>query len=464
MEIQDTKARNRLLGVLFIGVLMAALDIAVVGPALPTIRAVFAIDDRALAWVFAIYVLFNLIGTPLMAKLSDRFGRRAIYTLDVALFAAGSLLVALAPSYGILLLGRAIQGLGAGGIFPVASAVIGDTFPPEQRGRALGLIGAVWGIAFLLGPIVGGLLLLLGWQWLFLINLPFAALVIVLGLRLLPTSRAATVAPFDWAGALILSGLLGALAYALNQIDSANLLSLGAPTVWPFLLIALVLLPILLLVERRAADPIINLGLFRSQQVTLAAALAGGAGLSETAVVFVPALLVAAFGVSSSAASFMLLPMVLAMGLGSPISGRMLDAYGSKVVVLVGTGLITLGLLVESLLASSLVAFYIFSLLFGLGLAVLLGASLRYIMLNEAPASERASAQALLTLFTGVGQLVGSVLIGALAASGSGGVAGYSRSFLFLALVIGLLTLASLGLKSRAAERATMQQQTPAAI
>src|SRR5512140_3998761 len=186
----EEKQRNRILTVLFIGVLMAALDIAIVGPALPAIQKAFTVSDRTLTWMFSIYVLFNLIGTPLMAKLSDMFGRRSLYVLDVALFAFGSLLVAISPTFGVLLAGRAIQGLGAGGIFPVASAVIGDTFPPEQRGRALGLIGAVFGIAFLIGPIIGGVLLLFGWPWLFLVNLPLAAGVIAASLRLLPAVRA----------------------------------------------------------------------------------------------------------------------------------------------------------------------------------------------------------------------------------------------------------------------------------
>ena len=143
------RQRNTVLAVLFLGVLMGALDIAIVGPALPVIGAEFGLDSRGLSWVFTLYVLGNLIGTPLMAKLSDRFGRRNVYMLDVGLFAAGSLVVALSHGTGafwLLLAGRAIQGLGAGGIFPVASAVIGDTFPPEKRGSALGLIGAVFGL------------------------------------------------------------------------------------------------------------------------------------------------------------------------------------------------------------------------------------------------------------------------------------------------------------------------------
>ncbi|MEI2692284.1 MAG: MFS transporter [Anaerolineae bacterium] len=224
MTTLDNRSRNRLLLVLFVGVLMGALDIAIVGPALPAIQTEFGVDDRALAWVFTVYVLANLVGTPLMAKLSDRAGRRSIYVLDVILFAAGSLVVALSPTFAVLLLGRAIQGLGAGGIFPVASAVIGDTFPVEKRGSALGLIGAVFGIAFLVGPILGGVILLaLNWHWLFLINLPIAAVLIVAALRLLPTTRPQQHLPFDWAGMIVLTALLTAMTYGMNQLDTANL-------------------------------------------------------------------------------------------------------------------------------------------------------------------------------------------------------------------------------------------------
>jgi EmrB/QacA subfamily drug resistance transporter len=461
MTQTETKARNQVLGLLFIGVLMAALDIAIVGPALPAIRTAFGVDDRATAWVFTIYVLLNLIGTPLMAKLSDMFGRRSIYVLDVALFALGSLLVAISPNFGVLLAGRAIQGLGAGGIFPVASAVIGDTFPPEKRGSALGLIGAVFGIAFLIGPIIGGILLMFGWQWLFIINLPLAALVIMLSLRLLPTSRPATQHPFDWVGMIVLSILLTALAYGLNQINTANVVqSLSSLQVWPFLALAIVLVPVLWSIEGRAADPILRTSLFARRQIALTAALAAGAGLAEAAIVFIPGLVVAAFGVSESNASFMLVPIVLAMAVGSPVSGRMLDRTGSRVVVILGSALVTLGTLLVSLFATNMIMFYVSTVLFGLGLAVLLGAALRYIILNEAPASERASAQAIMTIFTSIGQLIGGAAAGAVVASQGGGVAGYTASFLSIGGVMLLLTLAAFGLKNRAAELAQMHNRS----
>ena len=259
--------RTRILAVLFTGVLMGALDIAIIGPAFPAVREAFGVDERAAAWMITLYVLANLIGTPLMAKLSDRYGRRSVYVADLGIFGVGSLVVALAPSFGMVLAGRAVQGLGAGGIFPVASAVIGDVFPPEKRGSALGLIGAVFGVAFLIGPVLGGVLLLLGWQWLFLINLPIATGAIVAALRVLPHAAPPEPRPFDWTGMMILGGMLAALAFALNRLEADALLaSVGGAGVWPLLALSLLLGLVFPLVERRAADPVIRPGLFRSRQ------------------------------------------------------------------------------------------------------------------------------------------------------------------------------------------------------
>ncbi len=451
---------GRVLPVLFLGVLMGALDIAIVGPALPKIRDGFGADDRTIAWIFTIYVLFNLIGVPLMAKLSDVFGRRAIYILDVSLFAVGSLIVALSPTLGVLLVGRAIQGFGSGGVFPVASAVIGDLFPPEKRGGALGMIGAVFGVAFLVGPILAGLVLhFASWHWLFIINLPIAAIVIVMAQRLLPRAGSAEQRRFDWLGMAILVVLLAALTFGINQLDTAHLRqSLGSVNVFPFLLVGLVLIPALILVESRVAHPIVRTKLFASQQVAVISLISLGAGLGEASVVFVPALVVAAFGVPSDVASFMLLPAVLAMAVGSPTAGRMLDRRGSRVVLFMGTLLITAGMFVVALLGSNIVFFYLSAVLAGLGLGMLLGAPLRYVMLNEAPTSERAAAQGILTLFTSMGQVAGGALVGAMAASFGGGLTGYASAFFAVGIIMVGMTALTLGLKNRAAELATAQE------
>jgi len=455
----DNKSRNRLLLVLFLGVLMGALDIAIVAPALPSIQATFNVGERALAWTFTIYVLFNLIGTPLMAKLSDIFGRRSIYLLDVSMFALGSLVVALSPTFAVLLVGRALQGLGAGGIFPVASAVIGDTFPPEKRGSALGLIGAVFGLAFIIGPILGGIMLaFLSWQWLFVINLPIAAVVIVMSLTLLPASRPQTRGAFDWAGMLVLATLLASFAFGINRIDTTRFFgSLVSVAVWPFLLLTVVLLMVFVAIERRAEDPVLHLSLFGTRQAVLAVLIAAGAGLGEVGMVFMPALAVDALGLTRSQSSYILMPVVLALAVSSPVVGRLLDRFGSKLVVMCGAALLTAGMILLSSLANSLGLFILSGVVIGLGLSALLGAPVRYIMLNEAPASDRTAAQGAIAMFTSVGQLVSSALVGAVAASQGGGVAGYSLAYLVIGGVALVLTLLTFGLKSRTEELATVQ-------
>ena len=464
----DSKTRNRILLVLFIGVLMGALDIAILGPALPAIRSQFQVSDRMLAWIFSLYVLFNLIGTPLMARLSDQYGRKMIYILDVSLFALGSLIVALSGSFWIVLVGRAVQGFGAGGIFPVASAVIGDTFPPENRGRALGLIGAVFGLAFLIGPLLGALILAFAsWHWLFLINLPIAAVVILLGVRILPSSRPAQDTSFDWLGMAALAVLLASLAWGLNQIDTQNFFqSLVSMRVLPFLLVFVGMLFVVPWIEQRAANPILPPSLFNRRQLSLAYALSTGAGIGESSLVFIPLLAVIAlsgYGVTQDIASFLLMPVVVAMAFGSPLAGRMLDRFGSRTVVLSGTIIMSIGMFLLGWFSTSLVMFIVSGVLIGFGMAALLGAPLRYIMLNEAHASERTVAQGVVAVFTSAGQLIGSALVGAIAASGaktvhSGAAAGYSLAFLVMSGLGVMLVLLAFFLKHRQAEQRTVQK------
>jgi EmrB/QacA subfamily drug resistance transporter len=451
---KNSRSNNMILLVLFVGVLMGALDIAIVGPALPSIEKTFVVDERLGAWIFTIYVLFNLIGTPLMAKLSDRFGRRSVYITDVLLFALGSATVAFAPNFTVLLVGRAIQALGAGGIFPVASAVIGDTFPPERRGSVLGLIGAVFGMAFLLGPLLAAALLGFGWHWLFLINLPIALIVIVMAWRYLPSSRALKPQAFDWAGVLTLGALLASVAFAISQLDSGHFIqSFGQPVVWGFLLAAVFLFVVFANLERSAPDPVIRPQFFQSRQVVLATVFAVAAGLGEAALVFLPSLAVTALGMGAQTSSFMLLPVVLALAIGAPVAGRMLDRLGSRVVIMTGLILLALGTGLYWQLASYLIWFIVAGALVGFGLASLLGAPLRYILLNEAAEAERASAQGLLTAFTSIGQLLSGALVGAIAASQGGGAVGYQSAFLAIAGVSLVMVMLAFGLKSQAQER-----------
>ena len=433
------------MAVLFVGVLMGALDLAIIGPALPALQTDFSLDNRDLSWLFNVYVLAQLIGTPLFAKASDKYGRRNVYLTCVAGFGLGSLMLVLAANYETLLLGRTVQGLGASGIFPVAAAVIGDTLPREKQGSALGLIGAVFGLAFLIGPVLGGILLRYSWQWLFAINLPIAFGLLVAAWRLLPSGGSRQLLPFDWAGGVVLTALLFGIAVGVTNLDTADIgASLMSWQVWPFMLTGMVLLPLFWRIERSAADPIIRPSFFAARQIQLVMLIAAGLGAVECAQVFFPALGVAALGITESTAAWLMLPGVFVMMVVSPLAGKIVDALGPTRVIQVSLAIVLVGLLVYALTDISYVTFIGGGMIVGVGVAALLGAPLRYIVLEEARVEDRASTQGLLNIFLAVGQLSGAAVVGAVATSAGGGTTGYQASFSVLAVitvVIGAIAL-----------------------
>ena len=455
----ENKQRNRILILLFAGVFMGALDIGIVGPALPAIKSFFGVNERIVSWIFAIYILFFMIGTPLMAKLSDMYGRRSIYIIDILLFAVGSVITAFSSSFEILLLGRAIQGFGAGGIFPVASAFIGDTFPPEKRGSALGIIGSVFGLSAVFGPILGGLILSFGWQWLFLINIPIAAVIIAAGYFILPVTKRKWVKGFDWYGIIVLGVLVTALAVGVNQIDTNNFAqSLGSLYVWPFLLISVALLPVLWKVEKRAEDPVLQINLLKKREVKLATGISLGSGLSQVAIVFLPSFAVVSLSYSVSTASLMVLPLVLAMAFAAPVVGKLLDKFGSKMVMFTGSVILITGLFILSFFASSFYLFIFSGAIIGLGLITIIGAPLRYIMLSESPPQYRASGQALININASAGQLVGGALVGGIIASQGGNYTGYEFAYICVGMIAVIMLLLTLGLKGRIEQIKTMKK------
>lgn len=444
--------QNQILFVLFLGVLMGALDASIVGPAFPAVGGEFKIDSRILVWTFNLYLLAYLIGTPFMAKLSDRNGRKPIYLLNIILFAVGSLITALSPSYEILLLGRVIQGFGAGGIFPVASAFIGDTISPEKRGRAFGTIGSVFGIAFIFGPIIAGVLLNFGWRWLFLINMPIAFILIIMSLLYLPRTGTKQVKPFDYWGMLVLATALSLIAYSLNSLDASNLIfCLMNSLSLPLLLIGFLLILPLYYIEKGADDPIIKLNLFHSQQFFTAMCIALGIGLAQAALVFVPSYTFLAFNLGLSLASFSLIPLVVSTVIGAPLFGIILDRKGSKIVVITATIILTIGFLIF-VLTNNLTIFLFSGLLVGLGFSGILGAPLRYIVLNESSPAERATAQGILSVHTSFGQIVGGALLGGIISSFSGQIGGYKFSYLFLVIIGLVMFFLALNLKGRTEE------------
>lgn len=437
---------------------MAALDIAILGPAIPAIRGEFNLTEREVSWVFTAWVLANLVGVPVMSKLADRFGRKRMYLNVIGLFACGALVVAVAPSFGILLVGRSLQGLAVSGIFPVAGAFVGDTFPPERRGRAFGVLGSVFGVAFLTGPVFAGMMLMVGWRYLYLSFLPLAALILALGSVLLPRSKPAAARPFDVWGLVFLAGFLLALAYGISLLDTSNAwATLSSPRILLSFAAVCVFLPLFIRAQRRAEDPILRLDLFRNRQVRLACLLATGAGINEAAFIFFPTLAVLAYGVSTSEAAFMLIPLMLAVAIGSPIIGRILDVTGSRAVVIACNVLLVAGMAGVALAPGVRMVFYASSVAIGLGLAGLMGSALSYILIHEATRAERTVSQGLITLFISLGQLMTGAAVGAVAASSADILTGYGSAFLGIAVVSVVMTGVAVNLKGRSSEQTVVK-------
>lgn len=457
-SVTAARGQRQLLLVLFSGVFMAALDVAIIAPALPLLRSAFDIDNTQASLFILVYSLCSLASTAPLASLSDRLGRRTVYLGAIGGFAAGSLLVALAPSFPLALLGRAIQGLSAGGISPAASAVVGDSLPVEQRGRALGLIGATFGMAFLVGPLLASaVLLVLPWQWLFLINLPVALAIVVVGLRVLPPATGSSAgAPFDLAGTLLGVVLLSSLMLGINRVVDQTL----GRTLWPWLLAGAALcLPLFLLVERRAVRPLIPLALFRTRQLNLTYGLTVGAGFGMGSVIYVASLAVAAFGVAEQQAGLLLLPLVLASSVGSVIFGRLLNSLGSRLVLLIGFALLAAGSAALGLFPTNPAAFFVATSVLGLGVGSVVGGALRYIVLNEVVPEERAAAQGLVNIGISIGNLLVVAVLGVVADSRGGGTTGYAAAYLVAAVIAGAMFALALGLKGRLAEQQGLHAQ-----
>ncbi len=444
-----------LLLTLGLGVFAGALDLGVLSPALPSIAHGFGIPARDVAWTFTLYLFANVVSIPIMTKLSDTIGRRPIYTLCVSIFAAGSVLAIVSPNFTVFLIARGIQAAGAGGIFPVATAAIADRVPLERRGSALGMLGALWGLAAIIGPNLGGVIThFFSWHWIFIANVPLAIAVIFLAQRYVPSTAARVRGPLDIAGiALLAVGLLGVMV-GLTRLDT-RAASFGNVATLVALVVAALAFAALVPIERRAAAPVIAPQLFASRQLALTYSLEVLIGLLEGALFFIPAALVAADHLTPVAAggiaaigAFMFVAVI-------PLAGRALDAYGSRAVLMVGASLTAIGL---AIFASFLAILWIAILgivVAGIGFGALLGAPTRYIITNEVPRERRATAVGLLSVFLIIGQIFGGSLAGGAVGGRIDDGDAYRLAYEIFAALGVVAALLSLQLASRAEERKT---------
>nr|NNM90180.1 MFS transporter [Bacilli bacterium] len=399
-----------------LGVFMGALDNGIMSSALTTITTSFHVTATWGAWSITIYTLALAISVPLMAKLSDRFGRKRFFLIGVAVFGIGSLGVALSGNFTVFLLARLLQGFGGGGIFPIANGYITSTFPKERQGAALGMVGGMNGIASILGPNIGSFILgaTNDWHWLFWINVPIALLLVIFGTMYIKENRTAKPGSFDIFGAVILSGSIFSIMYGLTKLQGGTFVQgLEKPSFLLLMVIGIVLFALLLLYERnlwrKGHDPIIPIQLLARNYIRFTLLVGFGSGLILASVIFLPGFNQMVLGFSVSAAGYLYTPMTIASGVGAVFGGRIMDKRGPVFTLLLGLTSALIGAGLFPLFVHNLWEMIIASALLGLGVGVTLAAPLNFLMTTNAEGFE-SSSLGLLSLIRQIGMTIGPVL------------------------------------------------------
>jgi EmrB/QacA subfamily drug resistance transporter len=333
-----------MVGVL-LALLLAGLDQTIVATAGPAIQADLRIAPALYAWLTTAYLVTATVMLPIYGKLSDRFGRKPVLLAGVSIFLTGSLLCGLAPGATMLIAARGVQGLGAAALFTTTFAVIADLFPPDTRGRYMGLVSAVMGLASVIGPLAGGFITdTFGWHWVFFVNLPVGAIALWFIIATMPPLglHDERRLPVDVAGAVLLVvGLVPAMiALSLGRIDPLDSGDGYAWSSWQILTmlgIAVVGLAGFGVRERRAPDPILHFELFRNRVVAFGAAamfVIGAAFLFG--IIFLPLFLVNVVGVSATDAGLAMMPLTLGIVVSSVASGQAVSRFGHAKLLMLG--------------------------------------------------------------------------------------------------------------------------------
>src|SRR3954465_1227275 len=400
---------------LMLGIFLAALDQTIVSTALPTIVGDLGGLDH-LSWVVTSYLLASTASTPLYGKLGDMYGRKPVFLAAILIFLAGSMLSGLSRSMAELIAFRALQGVGAGGLMVGAQAIIADIVPPRDRGRYMGLIGSVFAVASVAGPLLGGFFVeTLSWRWVFYVNIPIgivAVLIIVFRLHLhVPHHRHAV----DFLGAALLTA--GVCALILVTTWGGNEYAWGSGTIIGLAIAGVVLLVLFVVQERRAAEPIIPLNLFRSAVFSVASALGFVIGLAMFgAIIFIPLFLQLAYGVSPPSSGLRMLPLMAGLLTASVLSGRAISRIGRyKPFPIAGTAITTVGLYLLSRLEVDPPPWLasVYMLVVGVGIGLVMQVLVLAVQ-NCAPPQDIGVATSAATFFRSMGGSLGAALFGAI--------------------------------------------------
>jgi len=407
----ENRARFEILGAVMLALFLSALDQTIVGPILPRIVSDLKGVDYY-TWVVTAYLLTSTVTVPIYGKLSDLFGRKPMMMVGIGLFLVGSMLSGLSQTMWQLVLFRAIQGLGAGALFPISLAVIGDLFTPRERGRYQGMFGAVFGIAFLVGPFLGGTITdNWSWHWVFYVNLPIGLIALAVIWRLLPTVRRENASRnIDYLGVLTFAAGVVPILVGLTNAQNGDWGSIG---VWGLLLIGVAFLATFVWVESRAKEPMIPLHLFRNRtfSISMVAVFTAMFGFFG-AVVFLPLWFQVVQGASATESGYKLLPFLFGLILSSIASGQIVSRTGHYKWLAAGAlTLAAIGVALMTNIRADTPDLTLWSWMFLAGLGI--GPSMAVftiIVQNAVPFSELGAATSDLTLFRQIGGTVGLTL------------------------------------------------------
>ena len=410
-----TTNRKMVTVAMLVAILLVAIDVTVVSTAMPRIVSDLS-GLKLISWVFAIYTLTTSVTTPIYGKLADLFGRKKIFMTGVILFVAGSMLSGAAQTMTQLIWFRAFQGIGAGAVMPITFTIIGDLFPGEQRAKMQGVFSSVWGIAGLLGPLVGGFFVdQMSWRWIFYINLPIGLVSLVLISTFFhETFEAKKGRKIDYLGAITFTIGISSLLYALLNAGQGQKYAWNSAPIYTLFAVAVIFIVLFGYIETKVKEPMLPPSLFRIPVILVSNLISFLSSCVLIGVnVYLPMWIQTILGHSATSSGLTLMPLSIAWPLGATFAGRYMYKIGSKLTAVLGSIFIALASTWLIALELGSPYWYFVGIMIVLGLGMGYATTPTTVLVQSAVGWEmRGAATASNTFTRSIGQTVGIAVFG----------------------------------------------------